>query len=57
MQPSWRLLRAPIRIECTSPRSTEPYQRLESAPISTSPTTTAPGAIQASGWMRGQTPA
>jgi len=51
--PSWMLVRAPMRIGCMSPRMTQPNQTLEPGPISTSPITTAPGAMKASGAIRG----
>src|SRR6266508_4510646 len=53
---SCTFVRAPIRIRFTSPRTTVWNQIDESSPISTSPTTTAPGAIQAVGERRGDFP-
>ena len=50
------LVRAPIRIGATSPRIVTWNQTLACEPISTSPTTTAPGAMKASSAIRGQTP-
>ena len=47
--PSWMLVRAPIRIRFTSPRSTQLYQMLASGPISMSPISRAPGATKAAG--------
>ena len=47
--PSWMLVRAPIRIRLTSPRSTQLYQMLASGPISMSPISRAPGATKAAG--------
>src|SRR6266480_186939 len=49
--PSWRLVRSPTTIAAMSPRSTAPYHTLACAPSVTSPNTTAPGAINAVGWM------
>src|SRR6267378_8053230 len=49
--PSWRLVRSPTTIAAMSPRSTAPYHTLAWAPSVTSPSTTAPGAINAVGWM------
>ena len=43
--PSWMLVRAPIRIEPSSPRSTAPGHTELSGPMRTEPMTTA------SGWM------
>src|SRR5437867_2173971 len=54
--PSWMLLRAPMRTGATSPRMTALNQTLEPGPISTSPTTTAPGAMKTSGAIRGEIP-
>src|SRR5438046_2124541 len=51
MVPSWRLVRSPTTIAAMSPRSTAPYHTLACAPSVTSPNTTAPGAINAVGWM------
>src|SRR6266511_1562219 len=53
---SCTFVRAPIRIRFTSPRTTVWNQIDESSPISTSPTTTAPGAIQAVAARRGDFP-
>src|SRR6185437_15809213 len=47
---------APTTISSSSARSTEPYQILAARPSVTRPTTTAPGAIQASGWTCGTWP-
>jgi outer membrane protein assembly factor BamB len=47
----WRLVCDPITIGAMSPRSTVPYQMLESAPSVTSPMTAAVGAMKAVGWM------
>src|SRR5829696_8769058 len=47
MQPSCTLVLAPIRMGSVSPRSTAPYQTLDSSPRWTSPITQAPGATQA----------
>src|SRR5262245_35776371 len=44
---------APTTISSSSARSTEPYQTLAAWPSFTLPTTTAPGATQASGWIEG----
>src|SRR2546430_1507052 len=49
--PSWRLVRSPTTIAAMSPRSTAPYHTLACALSVTSPSTTAPGAINAVGWM------
>src|SRR5881394_2596947 len=49
--PSWRLVFSPITIASTSPRSTAPYHTLACAPRVTSPSTTAPGAMNTVGWM------
>src|SRR6266550_3540509 len=46
-----RLARSPTTIAAMSPRSTAPYHTLACAPSVTSPNTTAPGAINAVGWM------
>ena len=54
--PSWMLVRAPIRIRFTSPRSTQLYQMLASGPISMSPISRAPGATKAAGSTRGALP-
>ena len=43
------LVRSPMRTTLTSPRTTQPNQTLESAPISTSPITVAPGAMNTRG--------
>ncbi len=53
---SWMLVRAPTRMELTSPRTTAPNQTEEPAPSSTSPTTTLPAARNTDGSMRGLTP-
>src|SRR4051812_41670683 len=42
---SWIDVRAPIRIGITSPRTTVPYQMLDSSPITTSPITAAVSAM------------
>src|SRR5690606_31603144 len=57
-QLSCTLVLAPIRITCSppSPRITAPYHTLASAPISTFPMIVAFGAIQALGWILGDTP-
>src|SRR6266536_36238 len=47
---------APITISSSSARSTEPYQTLVAGPRVTLPTTIAPGAIHASGWIDGISP-
>jgi hypothetical protein len=47
---------APTMISSASPRSTEPYHTLVPRPSVTCPTTTAPGATHASGWITGLTP-
>ena len=52
-EPSWIEVRAPMRMPPLSPRSTAPGQIDDSAPISTSPMTTASGWTKASGWMSG----
>src|SRR6266568_1283101 len=44
---------APIQIASSSARRTAPYHTLAARPIVTLPTTTAPGAIQAPGWIWG----
>jgi hypothetical protein len=44
---------SPMKISSSSARRTEPYQMLESRPMVTEPTTTAPGAIQEPGWIEG----
>src|SRR2546430_7387687 len=49
--PSWRLVRSPTTIAAMSPRSTAPYHTLACAPRVTSPSTTAPRAMNAVGWM------
>src|SRR2546426_8144385 len=49
--PSWRLVFSPTTIAAMSPRSTAPYHTLACAPSVTSPSTTAPGAMNAVGWM------
>src|SRR5213593_1051989 len=49
--PSWRFVFSPITIASMSPRSTAPYHTLACAPSVTSPSTTAPGAMNAVGWM------
>src|SRR5215216_330159 len=54
--PSWTLVRAPIRTGATSPRIAAWNQTLEPGPISTSPTTTAPGAMKTSGAIFGEMP-
>src|SRR5262249_13312760 len=54
--PSWMLVSAPTRMRLVSPRSTQPNQMLARGPISTSPMMTAPGAMKASGAMRGWRP-
>src|SRR5215208_4168254 len=54
MQPSWTLVLAPIRMGSVSPRSTAPYQTLDSSPRWTSPMTQAPGATQAERATRGK---
>ncbi len=51
--PSWIEVRAPIVIPPLSPRSTAHGQIDASAPISTSPITTASGCTNASGWTSG----
>src|SRR5262245_2893150 len=50
------LVRAPTRSSKTSPRSTQPNQTLEPAPISTSPIRCAPVAMNAPGATRGAFP-
>ncbi len=55
MVPSWRLVRAPMRIQCTSPRTTTFIQRLLSSPMVTSPMTWALWSTQADGGDRGET--
>src|SRR5207253_1649016 len=49
--PSWRLVFSPTMIAAMSPRSTAPYHTLACALSVTSPSTTAPGAMNAVGWM------
>src|SRR5580700_3366654 len=44
---------APTTISSSSARSTDPYQTEAAGPRVTLPTTVAPGATQASGWIRG----
>src|SRR5215831_8522197 len=56
MQPSWMLVRAPIRIGPTSPRTTLPYHTDASSPKTTSPTTTAVGATNALAGTTGARP-
>ena len=53
MVPSWMLVLRPILIQLMSPRTTQPYQIEEPAPISTLPMTTAFSATKASSWIRG----
>ena len=53
---SWMLVRAPMRMWFTSPRTTAPNQTDESAPISTSPTITALSATQTLSASRGVLP-
>jgi hypothetical protein len=57
-QLSWMLVRSPIRIPwCgSSARSTAPNQTLDSAPITTSPMSTAVGAMNAVGCTCGVLP-
>jgi len=45
MVPSWRLVRAPMRMKFTSPRMTVAGQTELSSPISTSPMTVAAGSM------------
>src|SRR5436189_4427754 len=45
--------RGPITIRLISPRSTAPYQTLDSSSRTTSPTTVAPGTTHALEWMVG----
>ena len=52
-QPSCTLVRAPMKISPSSPRSTAPGQIELLAPIVTDPITTASGCTYASGWMDG----
>ena len=54
--PSWMFDRSPITMPIVSPRSTQLYQTELSAPISTSPTSTQPGATKALSWIRGVWP-
>src|SRR5438093_424986 len=51
IEPSCTLLASPTLIGAISPRSTAPYQTLARAPSVTSPSTKAPGAMQALRWM------
>jgi len=51
--PSWMLVRAPIRISPSSPRSTAVGQTLEFAPMNTEPITTASGCTNADESMLG----
>src|SRR5574341_1896934 len=53
---SCTLVREPIRLRFTSPRSTQPNQMDDRSPISTSPRTTAPGATKALAWTTGVVP-
>src|SRR3954467_5950081 len=53
---SWMLAPARTRIRPKSARRTAPYQIEARASITTSPTTVAVGAIQASGWTCGERP-
>src|SRR3954470_16268924 len=53
---SWMLAPARIQIRPKSARSTTPYQTEAPASTTTSPTTVAVGAIQASGWTCGARP-
>jgi hypothetical protein len=53
---SWMLLRAPMRIGRSSPRSTHWNHTLEPAPMVTSPITAAVGATNASGAILGMIP-
>src|SRR5512133_2028281 len=50
---SWTLVRAPIRMWFTSPRSTQPNQIDDFSAISTSPIKTAPSATNTLPWMTG----
>src|SRR5882724_10623156 len=45
--------RGPMMMRLMSPRSTAPYQTLDSSASATSPTTVAPGTIQALEWIVG----
>src|SRR5512133_1609757 len=53
---SWTLVRAPIRMWFTSPRSTQPNQIDDLSAISTSPRTTAPSATNTLAWTTGALP-
>ena len=52
----YELVRAPIMMWLTSPRSTEPGKTPVNEPIVTSPATKTPGATNASSAICGQTP-
>ena len=54
--PSCTLLRAPMRIQWTSPRTTAFIQIDEASPISTSPITCALASMNTLSWTRGEVP-
>jgi len=56
IDPSWMLVRAPIRIEFMSPRTRQWNQIPVSDPTTTSPMTAAVGAMNASSAIVGVTP-
>src|SRR6476661_4558462 len=54
--PSWMLVRRPIRMACTSPRTTTFIQTLLSWPMATSPMTCADASTNALSWTTGSRP-
>src|SRR5581483_681716 len=56
VQLSWMFVRAPMRMECTSPRITVPYQTEQSSPSTTSPMTAAFSAMNTRLPRRGSFP-